>query len=424
VVPRADGVSTPVADTKYKAGSVQKQGDMRVDRMLGSLRHAKTTVSFHTKAYHLEPGELLSVGQNCDQSHPCTQASPDEKLLVIGRKIRGGVEGVVKCLIETVATERPHRPALVTPRPRIAGVQSAIVVGPDGEEIHTDEFGRVRVQFHWDRDHSYTDDSSCWIRVAHGWSGKGFGHINIPRVGHEVLVGFFDGDPDRPIIVGCVYDQTNQVPYELPKHKTRSGWRSESSDGTKRKEPRGYNEIMFEDMMDKERIHVQAQKDFTTIIKNDERRDIDVTRTTCVGNIDWTSIGEQCVITVGNLDGLGNGIVILKNGPEIKIATTTGAKTGASIKLAGEDVWINASGHIHLHSGKGIDIGVQQGTIDIDGGTDVNINCKPPPDAAPRYADVDTVPGAEKPEKGQKQEKPWWPGATPEKGPPPDDYPE
>ncbi len=117
-------------------------------------------------------------------------------------------------------------------------MQSAIVTGPPGEEIHTDEHGRVRVQFPWDREGKFDDDSSCWIRVSQGWAGTGFGMINLPRVGQEVLVGFLDGDPDQPVVVGRVFNAIEQVPYKLPDNKTVSGWKTNSSPGGG-----GYNEI-------------------------------------------------------------------------------------------------------------------------------------------------------------------------------------
>jgi type VI secretion system secreted protein VgrG len=144
-------------------------------------------------------------------------------------------------------------------------VQSAIVVGPSKQEIHTDEFGRVRVQFPWDREGKNDDGSSCWIRASQGWAGTGFGMIHIPRIGQEVLVGFLEGDPDQPVIVGRVFNATNPVPYKLPDNKTRSTWKSNSSLGGG-----GFNEIMFEDLAGQELVFMQAQKNQRRLVKNDE----------------------------------------------------------------------------------------------------------------------------------------------------------
>src|SRR5690606_18566106 len=114
-------------------------------------------------------------------------------------------------------------------------------VGAAGDEIHTDEFGRIRVHFHWDRQSRMDDESSCWVPVSQPWAGTGFGGINIPRVGQEVVVDFLNGDPDRPIVIGRVFTQLQPVPFKLPEAKTQSGWKSNSTTGTG-----GYNEIMFE----------------------------------------------------------------------------------------------------------------------------------------------------------------------------------
>ncbi len=129
---------------------------------------------------------------------------------------------------ETRYADIDYRPALRTPKPRTHGVESATVTGPAGEEIHTDEFGRVRVHFHWDREGAADETSSCWIPVSQAWAGAGFGAISLPRVGQEVLVDFLGADPDRPIVMGRVFTTTTPPPYELPKYKMVSGMRSES----------------------------------------------------------------------------------------------------------------------------------------------------------------------------------------------------
>lgn len=160
------------------------------------------------------------------------------------------------------------RPRMKTRRPRIHGSQTAVVKGKSGEEIWTDQYGRIKVRFHWDHlgdADGYADEkSSCWVRVAHAWAGKAWGGIFIPRVGMEVVVSFLNGDPDRPLVTGCVYNATQTVPYGLPDNQTRSTLKSESS-----KEGAGkFNEIRFEDKKDSEEIYVHAQKDMLTEIEN------------------------------------------------------------------------------------------------------------------------------------------------------------
>jgi type VI secretion system secreted protein VgrG len=146
----------------------------------------------------------------------------------------------------------------------IQGPQTAFVVGTAGEEIDTDEFGRVKVQFHWDRYGKVDENSSCWVRVSQPWAGKGWGAINIPRIGQEVVVEFLEGDPDRPIITGRVYNASAKVPYELPANKTISSLKSNTSKGGG-----GFNEIRFEDKKGEEQVFIHAEKNVDTRVKND-----------------------------------------------------------------------------------------------------------------------------------------------------------
>ena len=157
----------------------------------------------------------------------------------------------------------PFRPARVTPRPVVAGMQTALVVGKSGEEIWTDQYGRVIVQFHWDQRGQRNENSSCWLRVAQGWAGKQWGSMFIPRIDQEVLVSFLEGDPDRPIITGVVYNAQQTVPYALPTEQTKSTIKSNSSKGGG-----GSNEIRFEDKKDAEELFIHAQKDMTTRVEH------------------------------------------------------------------------------------------------------------------------------------------------------------
>lgn len=164
----------------------------------------------------------------------------------------------------TINGQEQFRPARSTPKPIISGPQTATVVGKSGEEIWTDEYGRVKVQFHWDRYGSKDENSSCWIRVSQGWAGKQWGAIYIPRIGQEVIVEFLEGDPDRPIITGRVYNADAMPPYDLPGEKTKSTLKSSSSKGGD-----GFNEIRFEDKKGEEQIFIHGQKNQDTRIRND-----------------------------------------------------------------------------------------------------------------------------------------------------------
>ncbi|MBV8518847.1 MAG: type VI secretion system tip protein VgrG [Acidobacteria bacterium] len=158
-----------------------------------------------------------------------------------------------------------YRPPRVTRRPIIPGTQTAIVVGKSGEEIWTDKYGRVKVQFHWDQLGKNDENSSCWIRVAHGWAGKAWGQMFLPRIGQEVVVSFLEGNPDRPLITGAVYNAEQTVPYTLPADQTKSTIKTNVSKGGG-----GFNEIRFEDKKDSEELFVQAEKDRNTVVKNND----------------------------------------------------------------------------------------------------------------------------------------------------------
>ncbi|MTH98015.1 type VI secretion system Vgr family protein [Roseibium sp. RKSG952] len=168
-----------------------------------------------------------------------------------------------RCTFEAQPIKIAFRAPPVTPRPQHPGVQTAIVVGKKGEEIWTDEYGRVKVQFHWDREGRRNEMSSCWIRTAVPWSGKGWGMISVPRIGQEVVIQFEDGDLDRPIVTGMIYNGDARVPYPLPANQTRSGMKSQSSKGGN-----GFNELVFEDKKDAEFVRFQSERDFEQIIKN------------------------------------------------------------------------------------------------------------------------------------------------------------
>ena len=162
----------------------------------------------------------------------------------------------------------PFRPPMVTPRPMVQGTQTAVVVGPGGEEIYTDEYGRVKVQFHWDREGKNDADSSCWVRVGWNWAGKNWGAISIPRIGQEVVVDFQEGDPDRPIIVGSVYNTDQMPPYKLPDNKTVSTLKSRSSKGGSAST---FNEIRMEDMKGTEQLFIHGQKNMDLRVKEEYR---------------------------------------------------------------------------------------------------------------------------------------------------------
>ncbi|MAE22250.1 type VI secretion system tip protein VgrG [Pseudomonas chengduensis] len=160
----------------------------------------------------------------------------------------------------------PFRPPLAHPKPHILGSQSAVVTGPAGEEIHCDQYGRVKVQFFWDRIGAADEKTSCWLRVSSSWAGDRYGAITIPRIGMEVLVTFLEGDPDQPLVTGCLYHAEHVVPYDLPANKTRSVFKTLSSPGGG-----GYNELRIEDRKGAEQIYLHAQRDWDENIEHDQK---------------------------------------------------------------------------------------------------------------------------------------------------------
>ncbi|ADX47616.1 type VI secretion system Vgr family protein [Paracidovorax avenae ATCC 19860] len=220
---------------------------------------------------------------------------------------------VQKFSMEVHPTSVPYRPEVTTPRPRTTGPQTAVVVGPPGEEIWTDQYGRVKVQFHWDRIGSMNENSSCWVRVSTSWAGPGFGAVFTPRIGMEVIVDFLNGDPDYPIILGCVYNAANMPPWGLPGNATQSGIKTKSSkggafgDGMKNGAGDA-NAIRFEDRKGAEQLWLHAQKDQLTEVENDEdkwvgqdrRKTIDRDETTIVHRDRTETVDRDEKITVHN----------------------------------------------------------------------------------------------------------------------------
>lgn len=182
----------------------------------------------------------------------------------------------------------PYRPPMATPKPCVMGSQTAIVVGPKGEEIYTDEYGRIKVQFYWDRYHKKDETSSCWIRCSQTYAGKNWGAMYIPRIGQEVVVSYLEGDPDRPLVTGVVYNADQMPPYDPPTHKTRTYFKSNTSKGGE-----GYNEYRFEDKAGEEQIFIHAEKDWDLRIRNDSRTHIIHDRHEIVGPPDPETYGNK-----------------------------------------------------------------------------------------------------------------------------------
>jgi type VI secretion system secreted protein VgrG len=274
----------------------------------------------------------------------------------------------------------PFRPLRRTPKPMIQGSQTAFVVGPKGEEIFCDKYGRVKVQFHWDRIGKDDDQSSCWVRVSQPWAGKNWGAISIPRIGQEVIVDFLEGDPDRPIITGRVYNAGAMPPYALPDEQTKTTFKTNSSKGGG-----GFNELRFEDKKGSEQIFLHGEKDLDIRVKNDRFENIDRDRHLTVerdrfeeikrdiqsksGRDLVQEVGRDHHLTVGGKQAIDvGGSVSIKAGSGL-IAQVTGnttlSSTGA-LYMKGMNVVIEASAGLTIKAG-GSFVTVNAGGVQISG---------------------------------------------------------
>jgi type VI secretion system secreted protein VgrG len=231
------------------------------------------------------------------------------------------------------------RPSRTTRRPVVEGPQTAVVVGPAGEEIYPDEYGRVKVQFHWDREGQRDENSSCWIRVSQMHAGKGWGHMDIPRIGEEVIVDFLEGNPDRPIITGRVYNAGNMPPFALPAGKTRRGNTTKTYMGA------GYNEMTMDDTQGAEQIRVNAQYNMDTNVNNNQALIVGVDRTAKIGNNDALKVGVDSSESVGN-----NKSVTVGNNMNVGVGKNLVVNAGSTItlKCGASRIFMNSGGVITI----------------------------------------------------------------------------
>ena len=274
--------------------------------------------------------------------------------------------------VNCTAPFTPFRPARLTPKPTIQGPQTALVVGPKGEEIHTDKFGRVKLQFPWDRYGKADENASCWVRVSQSWAGKKWGAIYLPRIGQEVVVEFLEGDPDYPIITGRVYNGEAMPPYALPDNKTMSTVKSDSSKGGK-----GFNEIRFEDKKNSEQVFLHAERNldirakkdrFETIlgerhllVKKDKFEKVD-NRHEDVQTSHFEKIGTDRHLDVG-----GKEAVHVGGGQSLAVGGNLTQEVGGTLsqKITGK-VYLSATGDLVLESASNITLKVGGSTIAID----------------------------------------------------------
>ncbi len=266
-----------------------------------------------------------------------------------------------------------YRPASVTPRPRIDGVQTAVVVGKSGDEIYTDKYGRIKIQFHWDRYGAKNETSSCWVRVSTPWAGNKWGSVTIPRVGQEVVVTFVNGDPDQPLVIGSVYNSAHMPPFPLPEGKSIMGMKSRSIKG----DAGSYNEMVIDDTKGSEGFRINAQKDYNMKVGNDSNTHvvanhtgkIDGNSTTTVqGNSTHTTQGDDSFTIGGNRTATvsGNEESTVGGNTTITVGGNQDASVGGntSYTVGGEDtVSIGAKQDITIGANQSITVGANQETV-------------------------------------------------------------
>jgi type VI secretion system secreted protein VgrG len=338
----------------------------------------------HTDARGLFPGGMFTLAEHPrdDQNRTYLITSLSYDITGIDYTSGGGAGGLdVQCSLTAIGKEFAYRPLPVIAKPVVYGPQTAMVVGKAGEEIWTDKYGRVKVQFHWDRLGKDDENSSCWVRVSQSWAGKGWGAMTIPRIGMEVVVSFLEGDPDRPLITGCVYNSNAMPPYDLPAEQTKSTFKSNSSKGGE-----GFNELRFEDKKGAEEIFVHAERDFNRVVKNndtlkvgfetadkgDQSIDIKNDQTLNVGNDQKITVTHDQFLTVSNdqtivithdqfetvdnnqtvkikvdqkLDVGGDQAVAIDGAQKVKVGSTIVIEAGTSIelKVGGSSIKIEAA---------------------------------------------------------------------------------
>ena len=329
------------------------------------LAHPHEVCSGQSDSRGICSGYLFTLGKHSrrDQNREYLVVSTSYQAAAEDYETSDQMNEMCVCSFTVIPSSVQFRPQRSTPKPIIQGNQTAVVTGPSGEEIYTDEHGRVKVQFHWDREGKYDQNSSCWIRVSQVHAGKSFGGIDIPRIGEEVIVSFMEGDPDRPIITGRVYNAELMPPFGLPGQKVVSGMKSNSTPGGG-----GYNEITLNDTKGKEGLTIHAQYNMDTTVENDQTNTIHNNRTTVVDVDDTESVGNNQNITIG-VD------------QTIKVGSNQNLSIGSSraLKIGSDDtVGVGSNRTEEVGSNHSLSVGGSQkigvkGAIDISSDTSITL---------------------------------------------------
>jgi type VI secretion system secreted protein VgrG len=327
-------------------------GKIIAKRRLQEAQATRSRAEGQSNARAISAGALLTL-----EKHPIAVQNKEYLILSVNGSVRthsleseydGSSEGgVYRCDFECIDTLLPFQPPRKTPRPVVHGAQTAIVRGEKNSEIFTDDYGRVRLQFHWDRDSPGNEESSCWVRVAQAWAGSGFGAVFTPRVGQEVLVEFLEGDPDRPIVTGSVYNSDNKPPY-LPLNPTQSGFKTRS---TLKGAEENFNEIRFEDKKGSEQFFMQAEKDHNINVKNNRSATVGAADSVTVGASRSVSVNKDLTTSVGT-GGAAQSTLTVTGKHNVNVSDTIEVTAVTSIKfIVGNSIIMMTPDFIELISG-------------------------------------------------------------------------
>jgi len=313
--------------------TVTAEGAGLTDTRVDESQSFYSFIQGHGNAMGLQPGMEFELADFYFDDQNTKHYIVSASYIIEGDEIVSGMSGaseIFHCTFTAINSEQQFRPARVTSKPLIAGTQTAIVVGKEGEEIWTDKYGRVKVQFHWDRVGEENETSTCWIRVSQPMAGKNWGWVSLPRIGQEVVVSFMEGDPDRPLITGRVYNAEQMPPYTLPTNQTQSGIKTRSSkEGT----ADNFNEIRFEDKKGEEELYIHAEKDCNRVVENND--------TLKVG-FDKMDSGDQTIEIYNDRTATikqGNDTVNIDAGK-----STTEAMQSIELKVGSNSILIDQSG--------------------------------------------------------------------------------
>lgn len=395
---RFDGISPSGGEQAGEVGKITPDGMRTVELRMQAETLAGLLIEGSSNCPQFTSGHKFTLEKHFDANGSYVLTSVHHVALG-GNAYRSGDDSEFSYTntFACIPVALPFRPQRTTPKPCVMGAQTAVVVGPPGEEIFTDKYGRVKVEFLWDRASSADANSSCWLRVGTPWAGKGWGAIHIPRIGHEVIVQFLEGDPDSPIIIGSVYNANTMPPYKLPDHKTMSTLKSMSTIGGG-----GFNEIRLEDKKGSEQIFMHAEKDEDIRVKHDAKEWIGNDRHLVVkdgsqyewvkkkdkhsivkgdrlskteGDVGETIKGDRAVEITKNdhLSVTGNRNVKITGDESLKVAGAMKMEVTGKVSIkAGKDIHGKTDANYAMEAGKEVHIKAGM-TLIIEAGTQISL---------------------------------------------------